>query len=175
MQVQCSIPECEKSRVNYRGWCNIHYRRWQRYGDPTTLLRPWRVPAEQRFWENVAKSDGCWMWTGTKDPHGYGRFWTGTTIGLAHRWAYELLVGPIPTDLELDHLCRVTSCVKTEHLEPVTHAENMRRGSVAKRTHCPQGHPYTPENTYRYPVSGDRKCRICRTAQRRAFRVRTGR
>ena len=85
------------------------------------------------------------------------------TAKKAHRVSWELLVGPIPEGLELDHLCRNHGCVNPDHLEPVTHAVNVRRGrggtSWAQKKHCPQGHPYDDANTYLY--RGRRSCREC--------------
>ncbi len=72
--------------------------------------------------------DGCWRWTGSVTPQGYGMFAFSDEGKRAHRVMYELLVGPIPEGLTLDHLCRVRHCVNPEHLEPVTLAENVRRG-----------------------------------------------
>lgn len=72
--------------------------------------------------------DGCWHWTGAKYGNGYGAFWTGHRNERAHRAMYELLVGAIPTGLTIDHLCSVRHCVNPAHLEPVTLAENVRRG-----------------------------------------------
>ena len=68
--------------------------------------------------------DGCWIWRGRIAPNGYGRL--GSKY--AHRVMYELHVGPIPTGLDVDHLCRVRHCVNPRHLEPVTRSENLRRG-----------------------------------------------
>lgn len=81
-----------------------------------------------RFWLRVHKTDDCWLWTSTL-RRGYGRFWIAPGRFVpAHRFAYELLVGPIPEGLELDHLCRNPACVNPAHLDPVTHRENVRRG-----------------------------------------------
>lgn len=119
---------------------------------------------QERFWAKVDLSGDCWEWTAGKLPAGYGRFKMPNREALAHRVAYELLVGPIPAGLHIDHLCRNPSCVRPEHLEPVTPAENVRRGlsgtKNAAKTHCPQGHEYTAENTYT-PPKGGRYCRIC--------------
>lgn len=124
---------------------------------------------EDIFWGHVEKStdsDGCWIWTGSNSkpfPNAavYGKY---THRGVAHRVAYELLVGPIPEGLELDHLCRVTLCVNPAHLEPVTRAENQRRRSAA-RTHCKHGHALTPDNIAPYA-----KGRACLTCARRRSR-----
>lgn len=128
-----------------------------------------------RFWSCVDKAgpNGCWLWTGTTHaaaPWDYGRFTVrhGSEVP-AHRFAWELLRGPIPEGLVIDHLCRVSRCVNPDHLEPVTQRENLLRGTGpsarhAATTHCPQGHPYDAENTYR-DRRGGRHCRICRYAR----------
>jgi len=125
--------------------------------------------ATSRFWAKVDKSGACWLWTAGKTAQGYGGFHPvkGQTV-LAHRYAYELLVGPIPTGRVIDHLCRRRECVKPTHLEAVTNLENLRRGAGyalrnGLRTACVNGHQYTPENTYQDPAGGVR-CRECARA-----------
>lgn len=105
--------------------------------------------------------DGCLVWRGALNPKGYGLFYVDNRNALAHRYAYENTNGSVPTGLELDHLCRVRACVNVDHLEAVTHAENMARGAHAMKTHCKYGHPYDEVNTYRRPNDGGRDCRIC--------------
>lgn len=102
----------------------MHYERWRLYGSTDA-----RVSFEDRLWAKVDMTDGCWLWTGTVNRQGYGRFCIGGrgNTRLAHRVTYELLVGPVPVGLELDHLCNVRGCVRPDHLEPVTHVENLRR------------------------------------------------
>lgn len=140
-----------------------------------------RKTLDERFWEKVEHlTDGCYRWTGSKSGTGYGRFWNGEYLGgnhrrpilvSAHRWSYERFVGPIPTGLEIDHLCRNRDCVNPTHLETVTHRENMQR-AMALITHCPQGHPYDEANTLYRPKYGDRICRICARNHKRAYRLR---
>ncbi len=110
---------------------------------------------------------GCWLWDGASTYHGYGHFKYDGRTQTAHRVAWELFKGPIPEGREIDHLCRVRCCVNPDHLEPVTHLVNIRRGNsgshTRNKTHCPHGHPYDEENTLRY--NGQRICRICKKAR----------
>jgi hypothetical protein len=144
-----------------------------------------------RFWSKVSyePTSGCWLWIGYVTKNGYGRFFWRGRAEWAHRAAYEMAVGPIPTGLTIDHGCRVRSCVNPSYLEVVTIGENVRRGESVfaqnkRRTHCPVGHPYTTENTRHW--HGQRKCRACnrehvrsrapmRALQRWAAALREGR
>lgn len=129
--------------------------------------------ALKRFLSKAKLDDGvwCWEWQAGKHPLGYGQFSLGARSHLAHRVAYEHFRGPIPVDLELDHLCRVRHCVNPWHLEPVTHQENVRRGHNAIKTHCPHGHAYDDANTY-IDALGHRHCRTCdRDGHRRRHRT----
>lgn len=113
-----------------------------------------------RFWDKLTvNSYDCWIWTAFNNNSGYGVYkWERSSL-LAHRVAYSVLIGDIPKGLDLDHLCRVRNCVNPNHLEPVTHAENMHRGSRASKSHCPAGHPYFGDNLYRH--DGRRHCKEC--------------
>lgn len=132
------------------------------------------IPA--RFWGLVDKTADCWIWRGSINNWGYGIYSARRTSGIAHRIAYELINGPIPDGLQLDHLCRRRCCVNPQHLEPVTLKENLRRGEghTGKRfrqTHCIHGHEFTAANTYWAPNS-TRRCRECRRIRDRASRIR---
>jgi hypothetical protein len=135
------------------------------------LSKPQRSTLDRLFSKVERTPDGCWLWTGALKVNGYAQLQVGGRTGkrlYAHRVAYELLVGPIPDGLQLDHLCRVRHCVNPAHLEPVTARENVRRGEPAQRTHCPKGHEYTAENTF-VKTGGWRECRTCYRARNRAY------
>ncbi len=142
----------------------------------------------QRCCANIAlpdTADGCWEWRGHRNHDGYGRLSLrfgvrNRRLVMAHRFMYEAFMGPIPPGLECDHLCKNRGCVNPAHLRAVPHAVNMEGRDYAKvravnasKTHCPQGHAYTSENTYRRPGGKGRDCLSCRravsarTAQRR--------
>ena len=89
--------------------------------------------SDRRFWAKVAGEGECWVWTGARQSSGYGCMGRDGRRFLAHRYAYELTVGPIPAGLTLDHLCGNKVCVRPEHLEPVTLAENVRRRHRGKQ------------------------------------------
>jgi hypothetical protein len=131
--------------------------------------RPQLGPAE-RFLTKVRITADCWTWIASTNDNGYGQFYVGEQKFSAHRWSYELLVGPVPDGKELDHLCRNRACVRPSHLEPVTHLENVRRSQralkIMAKTHCPNGHPYNVENTGR-GSRGTRRCLTCHRDQAR--------
>ncbi len=138
---------------------------------------------EERF-RSYLKPDenGCVLWSGCVNDKGYGRFNTeNRKTVLAHRFAFLLSGQAIPDGLELDHLCRVPACCNPLHLEPVEHRENVRRGLAGKtvnnpqkrKTHCPNGHPYSGENLYDTPC-GRRHCRECGRIRCREWKKRTG-
>lgn len=89
------------------------------------------LPAD--FSARIDSTTGCWLWTGGIDSYGYGRIYGYGAPILAHRCVYEILVGPIPDRLTLDHLCRIKRCVNPDHLEPVSLAVNIRRAAAARR------------------------------------------
>jgi DNA-directed RNA polymerase subunit RPC12/RpoP len=143
-------------------------------------------PAEERFFDKIKFADRwydngivrtrCLEWAGSLTK-GYGEFTITRKKSKAHRWLYERWVGPIPEDLELDHLCRNRACVNPSHLESVTRTMNILRGESpparnARSTHCVQGHEFTPENTRINRRDGGRECRACGREKARNNRAR---
>lgn len=126
------------------------------------------------FADKVDFTDSCWLWTGAKNPNGYGVFRGVDRTHIAHRWAYETFVEPCP-GLDVDHLCRVRNCVNPDHLEAVTRQENLLRGvglaaQNAAKTHCPQGHLLSGDNLC--GGTPGRKCKICKNKVERERRRR---
>jgi hypothetical protein len=115
----------------------------------------------------------CWLWTGAIHRDGYAAIRAGGKHRKVHRIAYELLVGPIPEGLQLDHLCRERHCLNPLHLEPTTPSENKRRGTNQNsvKTRCDNGHPFDDKNTY-IDSRGWRGCRTCRDEAKRRYLAR---
>ncbi len=161
-----------------RGWVNGQPVRFLPYHH---VRMEHKTPVDVRFWAKVNKTETCWLWVGAVTDNGYGNFRKKRKSIPAHRVSYELLIGPIPDGLELDHLCRVRNCVNPEHLEPVTRQENVKRGvgwagengnagARKRRTHCNQGHEFTPENTGIRSDGEGRLCKKCKaTVNRRVY------
>jgi hypothetical protein len=124
------------------------------------------------FWKRVSACpmSGCWLMTGRQHHRdGYAMYSHKRKNRAAHRIAYQVLVGPVPDGLQLDHLCRVRNCVNPSHLEPVTARVNTMRGVSfsavnAAKTHCSRGHAYDEQNTYLW--RGHRHCRACSVRRR---------
>lgn len=111
---------------------NDRHKGWIR-GEPLRYIAGHRTTPPRTDYR-VDPDTGCWLWLGCKSPLGYG-YVKRSGHRAAHRLYYTEHVGPIPDGLVLDHLCRNPSCVNPDHLEPVTNAENGRRGICSKLSH----------------------------------------
>lgn len=158
---RCWQGNCPESAVKW-GMCSAHLQMW-------LDVHPRRT-TEDRFWSYVRKveGDGCWFWMGALDSNGYGIFNVprddGKVCEKAHRYSYLLTTGEVAGDLHLDHLCRMRPCVRPDHLELVTAAENNRRKPTFRAV-CPNGHEMTGGNV-RELANGRRRCNSCADARR---------
>lgn len=139
------------------------------------------TPASVRYLLYVRKTRTCWLFEGTLKDNGYGtisRGGAGAGMVYVHRLAYELAYGAIPQGLEIDHTCNVRNCVRPDHLQVVTHGENMHL-SASRRESCGNGHRWTKKSTYwkldHRKNSYTRTCRLCHAndEQRRRDRAKT--
>lgn len=135
----------------------------------------------QTFWAyvDVVKDDECWLWLkAVRSSDGYGAFFNGTRMVLAHCFAYEASYGPIPEGLEIDHKCRTRACQNPKHLQAVTHRVNVLRGESpssvnAHKARCKDGHLFSDVNTT--IVQGRRRCITCHSAKAyHRYAVRSG-
>lgn len=147
----------------------------------TTERRTGRLPGAtvaEKLALNWVPDGECQRWTGAHIRTGYGQISIDGKRRAVHRVAYEIHNGPIPDGYEIDHRCSTRDCIRIDHLEAVTHLENVRRGNSpamvdSRRATCRNGHPKTPEN--RRPYTDRRgkprtRCRACYNASRRASR-----
>lgn len=174
----CRVEGCKRV-AQAKELCTTHYNRWLAHGDPLAVAY---IVGDhvKRFWSKVDRrgASECWPWLGYVAPTGYGQMGIRHRSVLAHRMAYELLRGPIPAEMDLDHTCHDPAvcfegtscphrrCVNPAHLQPATHRANLLRSNSpamlnAQKESCDQGHAFDDENTYRRP-SGGRECRACR-------------
>lgn len=124
----CSFPECDRPNAA-NGLCNAHRLQKKRGSElhPITVRKTWSSMLEKMEHYLEADENGCLIWQLSLTPQGYGRVVWKRKHYQVHRYYWLALGREIPKGLELDHLCRVRACANPEHLEPVTHAENMRR------------------------------------------------
>lgn len=141
---ECAADGCRQP-AKVREWCTPHYARWLKTGDPAPFVP---LTPSERFdaYSQDRPEGGCWLWTGPTGSQGYGVLQNLPRLSrAAHRFAYELFVGPIREGFLIDHLChnedlacpagrgcRHRRCVNPTHLEQVTLSENVRRGALRR-------------------------------------------
>ena len=160
---------CGASSVDTRG-------RKLKYCSPACARA--RKPLLGRVLKRVRRVGTCLEWTGWCSEDGYALMRVENTMRGVHRVHWEEVNGPIVPGLELDHLCRNRKCVELTHLEPVTKAENIRRGKGptavnGRKTHCIRGHALTGDNVLR-SLTG-RTCRMCARQCSKEYKTRVRR
>jgi hypothetical protein len=122
---ECSVADCSR-KLYAKGLCEMHWRRLRKYGDPLGGHRN-HAPVDVRFFRRVEKTSDCWLWTGNRQPNGYGRIQTGGKgsphVGV-HRLSYEIHHGPIPEGMVVMHACDTPACVNPAHLSVGTYRDN---------------------------------------------------
>lgn len=177
-----------------RGRCGTCYQRFLRESKAAGTFEPIQgpplLPLRRVFEKVIAGPFGCAIWTGECGSGGYGVLLVAGRRTMTHRVAYEVMVGPIPDGMLIDHTCHNRDascpggmqclhrrCLNPFHLEPVTSQENTLRSSLTlagkntRKTHCYRGHEFTPENT-RILASGRRACRVCGLDLQRKYTAR---
>lgn len=127
----CSIEGCERT-PKHRGWCGMHYQRWQRHGDPRARTIARHHTFAESFAANTSSAPtqgGCILWAGAVTAAGYGRVQAHGRSEYAHRYAWEQARGTLGANELVDHICHQTRCVNVEHLRVATRSENGQNRS----------------------------------------------
>lgn len=151
----CLVEGCETTSISL-GWCSPHYQRFRKWGDPTAgFPSPNQFTDEDRLWQKVIKKDGCWAWRGGHHPKGYATFTLNGQSMHASRAIWMFTNGPIPEDIQVDHRCRNTRCVRPDHLRLATNKQNgENKGVFASNTSGYRGVSYfKPARKWRAEVT----------------------
>ena len=125
----CKVDGCNRGGKIVKELCNLHYKRFNRHGSPHAIKYPYAgLTLEKIFLSNFecVTESGCWIWTGTSNPHGYGKITHQKQSIFMHRYSYERFKGVIPENMNVCHRCDTPCCVNPEHLFLGTQGDNLR-------------------------------------------------
>ena len=129
---ECAVRDCHE-KIKARVWCSRHLQRFYRTGDPYGVRKTVVLGTlSDRLWLRVNKHPTCWLFEGSQSAAGYGQVGDGGRVFYAHRLAWEMMRGPIPDGMQVDHLCRTRNCVNPDHLELVTPLVNVQRAEAVR-------------------------------------------
>jgi hypothetical protein len=128
----CGVDGCDNKHLA-KGLCRAHYLRLYKHGRLHLVVRR-DIGAVERISLKLKKDNGCWIYTGKLSVKGYAHVQSDIKkMKYAHRIMYEAKYGPVPKGMELDHICRKRACCNPDHVEPVTHRENMLRSPLVNK------------------------------------------
>lgn len=129
----CQIDGCGKD-ARHLGWCVAHYKRYNKYGNPTAgSSSHYKTPDVAFMARSVMNDSGCIEWTGSCDRKGYGQLRIGGKLVKAHRYAVERKNGPIASGMVVMHTCDNPKCVNVDHLRVGTQTDNVRDMDIKGR------------------------------------------
>lgn len=127
----CTIDGCYKP-AKARGYCNSHYLRLIRHGDPLAGGYARLHSEEERLAAHTELRGDCLIWTGDLNERGYGRIVSAGRKVRVHRYVYQRANGAIPQGAEVDHTCHNRACIELSHLRLVTRKQNLENLSGAR-------------------------------------------
>lgn len=121
------------------------------------------------FWDNIVITDtGCWLWTGSIHPKGYGLYSRRNRTFMAHRYAFESYHDVrLSQTTDVHHLCRTKRCISPLHTTDVphnNHPDSASGGNLTK-THCVNGHKFSEQNTYLRTRTNGKQHRMCKACR----------